>query len=148
MPIGRPPDYRPEYADQAEKLCNLGLTDPEIGQFFDVDPSTIWRWRNKYDAFNKAMTRGKDVADALVEQSLFRRATGYSHEAVKIFMPANASEPVYAPYVEHLPPDTGAAKMWLTNRKPEEWRDRTQHEVTGKDGEALVPIINIGVTKA
>jgi hypothetical protein len=31
------------------------------------------------------------------------------HEAVKIFMPAKCSKPVYAPYIEHVPPDTTAA---------------------------------------
>jgi hypothetical protein len=28
---------------------------------------------------------------------------GYSYDAVKIFMPAGAKKPIYAPYVEHAP---------------------------------------------
>jgi hypothetical protein len=31
-------------------------------------------------------------------------------------MPAGAKKPVYAPYVEHVPPDTTAAIFWLKNR--------------------------------
>jgi hypothetical protein len=34
---------------------------------------------------------------------LYERANGYSYDAVKIFMPAGAKKPVYAPYVEHVP---------------------------------------------
>jgi len=41
---------------------------------------------------------------------------GYTHEATKIFMPAGAEAPVYAPYTEHYPPDTHAASLWLRNR--------------------------------
>lgn len=137
MPLGRPPEYQPEYAEQAEKLCRMGMTDAELAQFFEVDPLTIWRWKNRHDAFCKALTRGKEVADDAAEATLYKRATGYSHGAVKIFMPAGAEEPVYAPYIEHLPPDVGALKLWLTNRRPEQWRDRVQQEITGKDGGPL-----------
>jgi hypothetical protein len=37
-----------------------------------------------------------------------RRAVGFEHPAVKIFMPAGAPEPVYAPYMEYHPPDVNA----------------------------------------
>jgi hypothetical protein len=37
---------------------------------------------------------------------------------VKIFMPANAKKPVYAPYVEHVPPDVTASNFGLVWR----WR--------------------------
>jgi hypothetical protein len=56
---------------------------------------------------------------------------GYSHPAVKIFMPAGASEPVYAPYTQHYPPDANAALRWLMNRQPERWRDRRNMDHTG-----------------
>ena len=52
-----------------------------------------------------------------VERSLYERANGYSYDAVKIFMPAGAKKPVYAPYIEHVPPDVTAAIFWLKNRR-------------------------------
>jgi hypothetical protein len=64
---------------------------------------------------------------------LYQRAVGYHYDAVKIFMPAGATKPIYAPYVEHVPPDTTAAIFWLKNRDPAHWRDAWQLEhVTGK----------------
>ena len=81
-----------------------------------------------------AITRGKPGADANVAQRLYRRAMGWEHEAVKIFMPAGAAEPVYAPYVERFPPDTQAASLWLRNRQPAKWRDVKGQEHTGRDG--------------
>jgi len=49
---------------------------------------------------------------------------------VKIFMPSGASEPVYAPYTKHYPPDTKAALRWLMNRQPAVWRDRQEVNMT------------------
>jgi hypothetical protein len=43
--------------------------------------------------------------DERTQRSLYQRANGYSYDAVKIFMPAGREKPVYAPYVEHVPPD-------------------------------------------
>ncbi len=50
--------------------------------------------------------------------------------ATKIFMPAGAQEPVYAPYVEHYPPDTNAALGWLSRRQPALWKERQEVDVT------------------
>ena len=61
-----------------------------------------------------------------MERSLYQRGLGYSYDAVKIFMPAGAKKPIYAPYVEHVPPDTTAAIFWLENRDPAHWRDAWQ----------------------
>jgi EamA-like transporter family len=57
------------------------------------------------------------------ERSLYERANGYNYDAVKIFMPAGAKQPVIVHYIEHCPPDVGAAFIWLKNRDPEHWRD-------------------------
>lgn len=130
--IGRPSQYKPEFATQAEKLCRLGATDLELANFFEVTTVTIWRWAHTHDAFCNALKTGKEACDERVERSLYHRAVGYSHDAVKIFMPANASKPIYAPFVEHVPPDVGAASLWLRNRRGEAWRDKQEHVHTFK----------------
>jgi hypothetical protein len=143
MPAGRPTSYKPEYAEQAAKLCALGATDAELADFFNVTTVTIWRWQSAHVEFCNALKRGKEAADERVERSLYARATGYTHDSVKIFMPAGAKKPVYAHYQEHVPPDVTAQIFWLKNRRRDEWRDKQEHEHTGKDGAALVPIINL-----
>jgi hypothetical protein len=90
-----------------------------------------YSWKISYPEFRESITRGKIEADAHVAEALYRRACGYSHPAVKIFMPAGASAPVYAHYTEHYPPDANAALRWLMNRQPERWRDRRNMEHTG-----------------
>jgi hypothetical protein len=39
----------------------------------------------------------KKEADERMERSLYQRGLGYSYDAVKIFMPAGAKKPIYAP---------------------------------------------------
>jgi hypothetical protein len=126
MSGGRPTGYRPEYCQVAEELCRNGATDEELADYFEVSARTIYRWKAEFPDFCQALKTGKEVADERVERSLYHRAVGYSHEAVKIFMPAGAKEPVYASYTEHVPPDTTAAIFWLKNRRGEAWRDKSE----------------------
>ena len=56
---------------------------------------------------------------------------GYTFDAVKVFMPGGATAPVYAPYREHVTPDTTAAIFWLKNRKKDEWRDKSETTLKG-----------------
>lgn len=132
MTAGRPTKYKAEYAEQARKLCLLGATDAELASFFEVDVRTIHRWKIESDKFCHSIRVGKETADERVERSLYQKAIGYEQEEVKIFMPANRDEPVYAPFTAKIAPDTTAAIFWLKNRRPAEWRDKQEVELGGE----------------
>ncbi len=134
MPAGRPSEYKPEYAEQAQKLAVLGATDIEVADFFDVDVRTIYRWKHDFPEFCQALNVGKEKADERVVNSLYQKAIGYEQDEVKIFMPAGAEEPVYAPFRAKIPPDTTAAIFWLKNRRPNDWREKQEHALTGANG--------------
>ena len=134
---GRPTDYQAAYCEGAAFVAKLGATDAEVADFFKVNVATIYRWKNTHQDFCEALKVGKAECDDRVVRSLYHRAVGYEQQAVKIFMPAGADAPVYAPYTERIAPDTTAAIFWLKNRNPAEWRDRQNIEHTGKDGGAI-----------
>lgn len=121
---GRPSKYQDQFAKQAAKLCRLGATDDDLAEFFEVDVRTIQRWRNTHDEFCRAIKEAKAHADAQVERALFLRAIGYSHPDDKIFN--NDGEPMIVPTTKHYPPDTAAAFIWLKNRRPDQWRDKSE----------------------
>lgn len=133
MPVkaGRPPAYKDVFAEQVVTLAKLGATDMEVADFFKVDVRTIYRWKHDHPAFCQALRVGKEEADERVERSLYLKAIGYEQDEVKIFMPAGADGPVYAPFRAKIAPDTTAAIFWLKNRRSQEWRDKTETEHSG-----------------
>lgn len=128
--VGRPTKYRPDMADQAEKLCKLGATDAELAEFFEVHEDTVNEWKRVHPEFSESIKRGKTLADAEVADRLYQRALGYSHAAEKVF----CSEGVVtrADTIAHYPPDTTAAIFWLKNRQSAKWRDKATTEHAGE----------------
>jgi transposase-like protein len=127
--MGRPTDFKPEYIDQAREQCEQGATDQELADFFGVSARTLYRWKNNFPEFCQALKAGKAPADERVERSLFERAVGYERDEVDIRV-VNG-EIVQTPIRKFYPPDTTAAIFWLKNRKPSDWRDKTDVEHSG-----------------
>src|SRR5713226_1220161 len=121
--------YRPELADLARRLALLGATDQEMADAIGIDQVTLDRWKARHTEFGIAIEDGKIRADAEIAESLFNRARGMSVPAVKIFQGTPEGGPVIVPHQEHLPPDVGAAKLWLSRRRPNLWRERQQVDV-------------------
>jgi len=129
--MARPTKFKPEYAKQAAKLCELGATDIELADFFGVNVTTIYEWRNQNVAFSKAVIAGKEMADARVERAFYNRAVGYTFDTEKIFQ--FQGDIIRAPSREHVPPDAGAALNWLKNRNPDKWRDKQEIDLKVTD---------------
>ncbi len=119
---GRPTKYDPLYDDRAFKLCLLGATEEQMAEVFGCSVRTIAHWKTAHPSFLQAIARGRIQADAEVAHSLYHRALGYSHAAVKIMQYEGI--PITVDYTEHYPPDTNAASLWLRNRQASRWRDK------------------------
>jgi hypothetical protein len=141
---GRTMPYEPAFADLARKFCLLGATDAELALLFEVDGRTIERWIAEIPEFSRAVTEGRSIADAEVGNKLFRRAIGYSHEAVKVFN--NRGTPLVIDYTEHYPPDPTSMIFWLKNRRPDLWRDKVEHEHTTTD--EMLALLDAGRKRA
>lgn len=131
-PVGRPSGYRTEFVSQAAQLCFNGATLYEVAEFFGVCRNTVRSWANQHPEFLTAIKVGKDAADDRVEASLWERSVGYSHPDVHI----SSYEGVVTvtPIVKHYPPETAAGTMWMKNRRPGEWKDKTEIEHSGSIG--------------
>jgi len=136
--IGRPSKYKDEYCDQAEKLCRLGAKDTELAEFFNVSTSTLNLWKIEHEEFSESLKKGKIVSDAVVSEALFKRASGFSYmeeigfKCKRYDEQGRQIEIVETKMVARIqPPDTTAAIFWLKNRRPSEWRDKQDINVTG-----------------
>jgi hypothetical protein len=128
---GRRASFKPEYADLAYKFALLGATNEQLAQFFGVTTTAIERWLVKQPEFYDAVKRGREVADATVADSLFRRATGYSHP--DYVSSSYQGVVTLTETTKYYPPDVSAAIFWLKNRQREKWHEVPRHELAGKD---------------
>jgi len=122
----KPSKFNDELKELMLDLYEKGATDQEVADQVGVSRRTICRWKAMSPDFNRKSAEAKDVADDLVEASLFDKATGYSHPEEKHFM--YKGEVVRVETVKHYPPDTVAAIFWLKNRRPEVWREKQKGE--------------------
>ena len=127
--------YKPEFVEQARRMCQLGATDEELAEHFEVCVRTIYRWRNTHEEFAEAVVVGKEHADARVERALYSRAVGCSVERTKVFKSASDPKPVYATYTHHFPPDPNAALHWLRVRQARKWQihEEVKSDPTAKE---------------
>lgn len=130
-PVGRPTLYNDQVKEKILELAEKGKTNQQIADIIGVHVRTIENWQGKHKDLMWAIKEAKQEADALVEVSLFAKAVGYTHEAVKVFM--HEGDTIEHTYQEHYPPDTNAAKFWLQNRQPEKWKANPEVSVTNNN---------------
>ena len=136
MPAGRPSKYKPEYAEQARKLCLLGYHDAELAQFFETTEQTINAWKKKHPAFLEALKAGKESADANVAERLYIRAMGFEQDEERQMGDSVVTISRY------YPPDVTAAIFWLKNRQRGKWRDKQDIEHEGEI-KSTAPTVNL-----
>lgn len=153
--MGRPTKYKPEYDEQAYKLCLLAATNKELARSFDVDVDTIKEWLNTYESFSASIKEGRETADANVSSSLYRKAIGYTLNEQKIEKDSDGN-PVVVTVQRTFPPDVAACIFWLKNRtraRENAWRDKHEVEHGGEvqvskiervivDAQGLQPVVD------
>lgn len=105
-----------------------GLTDEQIAQNMGINVSTLYVYKNKYAEIAEALKRGKEVVDREVENALLKRALGYSFQEVTETETDKGTE-VKTTY-KQMAPDVTAIIFWLKNRKPKDYRDKQEIEVS------------------
>ena len=128
-----------------EAWARDGLTKEQIAHNIGCSLSTLKDWCNKYPTISAAISRGREVTDIIVENSLFKSANGYTVQLKKTFKlkKINYNEETGRKISEeeylkegveevHIPANVQAQQFWLKNRKPEVWREKpNEHDGNG-----------------
>ena len=124
----KPDGFKPEHCLVAKAMCKMGALDHEIAEEIGISNKTFYRWKAKHIEFATAIERGKEVADKMVEQSLFKNAVGYEYEEEEAKVVGNGPHAVlqktFVRKTKHG--ETSAQSLWLRNRKPDQWRERQE----------------------
>jgi len=119
-----------------EAWCRDGLTELDIANKLGISKATLENYKRDHLDFLAALKRGKEVADVEVENSLNKRANGYKYDEVTRESQWNPKTEEFELVItkvvtKEVQPDVTAEIFWLKNRKPKEWRDKQEHEITG-----------------
>ncbi len=123
--------------------ARAGLTDEDIAANMKIAPTTLYAWKKKFPKISKALNSHKAIADFRVENALYQKAVGMTVRDTVVIMTKDPETGKITKTVKttkrQIPPDTTAAIFWLKNRKPKDWRDKQEVELSGEigSGEAL-----------
>lgn len=113
-PVGRPSSYRPEYCDQVVACLAEGHSVTAFAGRIGVARSTVFKWAEEHQEFSDSLKVGQARAVEVWEKALLDVAKNGGGNAT-------------------------AAIFGLKNRAADDWRDKQEHEHTGKDGKDLIP---------
>lgn len=128
--------YCDHFCEQIKMLAMLGAPTSVIAGFFDISEKTLNDWFTKRVGFRQAWLEGGTLADAKVAMAMFKRATGWEHEATKIFCNKDGDVTV-VPFIERYPGDVTAQVAWLKARSGPVWNAPDKKELSGPNGEPV-----------
>lgn len=105
-----------------------GLSMDQIASNVGVARSTFFNWKSENQMLSDALMINREIADRQVENALFKIAKGFHYTEDKIAPSGTKISDVKS----YQAPNVGAIKLWLSNRKPQTWREKQSIELSGK----------------
>ena len=102
-----------------------GLTDNEIAKNIGISRKTLSVWKGKNILIRNTLKNNKEIADLIVENALFKSATGYDYDEDIILNGKVVT------ITRHVPASNTAQIFWLKNRLPDRWREKQDINVEG-----------------
>ncbi|MEI6100825.1 MAG: hypothetical protein WCP73_03210 [Eubacteriales bacterium] len=132
-----------------------GVIDKDIAKKLDVAYSTFRDYAKEHTELKEALRDAKEVADTTVESSLFDTATGFTKTIKKAYKVKTVKyrpngtklketeEVIYADEEIYIEPNPTAQIYWLSNRMPEDWKNKREDTLVGGDGQPIQVIFGI-----
>lgn len=113
-----------------------GLSNEQIAHNIGINKDTLYEWQKRFSDFSDALKKGKEVVDREVENAMLKRALGYEYDEVTQEPVTDKDTGITEMRVtkrvtKQIVPDVTAQIFWLKNRKPDEFRDKRDVELSG-----------------
>lgn len=105
-----------------------GLTDKQIAENIGISERCFNTWKKKHNSISSVLKESKVVADRNIENALYKSATGFYYDEQVII-----DGGVIQTLRKFNKPNVTAQIFWLKNRKPANWRDKTETDVEIKN---------------
>lgn len=138
-----------KYAEASPKVLQYleeGATNKEAAERAGIDEPTFYRWMKEKSEFCESVHNAREIgrkrAVQDVEASLLRLAKGYEYEDVRTEYASELNphtgklEPVIKKQTRFkriVQANSEAIKFFLSNRAPEEWKNKQEHDIANLD---------------
>lgn len=107
-----------------------GWTEKDIADELKISYSGFRNYKKQHLELAGVLTENKKIADAAAKGALFQKVIGQSY--IKEIKERGEDGKLVTVRKETvvIPPDTQAAKFWLINRDPDNWKNRETKDIS------------------
>lgn len=134
-----------KYKDRAPDVLTFisqGYSNKDACEKAGIAEDTFYDWMNTKSEFSESVKKAQREGDLVrinsVEAALLDVARGFEYEEVKTEYESQLNQATgkYEPTIKkqvrtkkRVIPQTEAIKFYLTNKAPEEWKNRQEHDI-------------------
>lgn len=125
--MARPSKYETHVAPRLEEIKDWvrnGATDEEVAKKLGISRDSLIEYKKKFSEFSDTLKETKEMVDSQVENSLLKRALGYSYEEVTKERDNSGMLVTTKIVTKQVVPDTTAQIFWLKNRRRDKWKEK------------------------
>lgn len=137
---GRKSKYETHVMPNLERIPKWrrdGMTEEWVAKKCGVAYSTLKEYINKYSALSVAIKKGRENLVEELEDSLYKRAMGFSFEEIKEEYESNFLTKK-TKTIKFVAPDTGALIFALKNLRGDKWKNHDSITITDENDD-IVP---------
>lgn len=136
--------YRKTWPKRVRQMILDGLTVQQQCDQFGISRVAYYDMRKRHPDFDDAIMSAKEDFCDDVENTLFKRASGYDYKETTISEVLDedgnpTGKKKRTTVIKHLPPDSGLIKYILGQRLPEQWREKNEIDVNVKEIKVIPP---------
>jgi hypothetical protein len=112
LTAGRPTDFKPQYGEEILQLMAEGLSLAAAAAELGIHRQRVYEWEANHEEFADTIKLARSKRQLFLERRLLKAEQG---------------------------PVVTSTIFALKNAAGDDWRDKQEHELTGKDGKDLIP---------